>query len=146
MISLNRGANKWKASLVSLALVIGVRSRNVHGEVGKFDALCDYSDVSWGCTDPSSEVLVLLLWPASKRPDGFEDRGFNARVCEIVHRPIRVLKDVVENCGAQLEHRRIRTDCLRDVECVRQVELARLVSAMVLSRIGPNFGGMSGWA
>ena len=132
--SLDRGANDWKASFEALALFIGVRPGDVHGEVGKLDALCDCSDVSAGCTDPSNELLVLLLWAASERPDGFEDRGFDARVCEIVHRPVRVFENVMEDGSAQLGHCRVRAEGFRNLESVSQVELARLISTMVLER------------
>jgi hypothetical protein len=131
MVSLDRGANKWKASLVSLALFIGVRGRDIYGEVGKLDALGDYSDVSWGCTDPDNKVLVLLLRPASERVDGAEDRCFNSRVCEIVHRPVRIFDDVMEDRGAQLGYRRVGAKSLRNVKRVSQIELVRRVSAMM---------------
>ena len=63
---------------MSLTLFLGVRRGDVDSEVGKLDAPCDYSDVSWGCTDPNDEVLVLLVWPASECADSVKNRCFNA--------------------------------------------------------------------
>ena len=134
LISLDRGANEWKASLVALASFIGVRRRDVHGEVGELDALCDYSDVSGSCTDPSREVLILLLRPASERVDSSKYRGFNVRVCEIVHRPVRVFENVMKDGGGQFGQCRVWAKGVSNVKCVSQIELARLVSTTMLER------------
>jgi hypothetical protein len=65
--------------------------------------LRNYSDVSWVAQIRTAKSS-LLVWPASERPNGVQDRGINARACEIFQRPVRVLEHVVEDCGAQLGH------------------------------------------
>ena len=81
--SLERAPHDGNASLPALAFFIRVRVRKVHSEVGELDALGGKSDLSRGLTDPSDELLMLLLWPPSERLDGVQERAVNARFCEI---------------------------------------------------------------
>ena len=74
---------------------------------------------------------MFLVWPPSERVDGLQDDGIDARFYEIVLRPVSVFENVMQHRGAQLERRRIRTKCLRNIKRVSQVQLARIVSTMV---------------
>ena len=132
-VAFERVSHDWNASLEALALFRRVRGRKVHVEVGELDALRGKADHSRRRTDPRDERLILLLWSPSERFNGVQDRGFDARVCEIVRRPVRVFENVMQDGGAQLGLCRIGADCLRDVKRVSQVELAPRIS-MVAER------------
>ncbi len=129
--SFDRASHDRKASLEALAQFTGVGGGKIHNEVGQLDALCGNADNSGSRTDPSDVLLVSLLWPPSERLDGLPDRGPDARVYEIVHRPVRIFENVMEDRSTQLRELCIWPKCLRNVKCVRQVELARIISTVL---------------
>lgn len=140
--SLDCGSYDWNAALEALALFVAFSVGKVHAEVGKLDALCDCSDLSRSRTDPSDERLIFLLGPARECLDGFQDRDFNARFCEVVTRPISVFENVVKDSRGQLRHCRLRAKCLRNVQRVPQEKLVRTVSTTILKRQRRDVNGV----